>query len=744
MGVKHRVKRAYTLLLISYLALLILPAGFTVFLVREVYQTSEKRCVERALVELARAGATLQKQLENMDAAVMPLSYDSDMAQMMSLARPSGGETSVYQILRFSRMLDDKFKSMDSENTGYRVFLENNEFVFYNGYVSYGFDFYCQYALKYDNMDTDEWRKRVFAADERELIPMDSITFVSNLNLDAITYNYPLKRRAANGEIRRAAVQFFISRNTLEDLFSFIGDDGQACIYARNGEKTASVGRARGYEPDLSAMTGGSGFFYADDDNDILTYYRPSEDMLLLTAQDTRVAISDAIAVRRLSMIALSVYAVVEALLCVYLARRNAMPIRKFVTSVRDYLPDNDENISDYAYLDKSISHFERSQRRIDAALMEKRTLEETIRLERLADLILEGGNSNIESAIALSDKIGVSIQADMYCVATLSHCGNADEIVNLARALKRDGFRVIFNRYRDGCVAFIFFFDTKNARENRDSAVGYLRGLIDGIENAPHGGLGKLYDDISDVPTSCQQSLYCAKLGDTKNDIDLFDNVSRAFNAPHFSLKQQQRLQNAVRHHDEDAVRQIFARISVENTQDRHLSSTLQSVLISTIEAALLMAAEEVAAVENLSDLLHLVRRSDDFGSRLSALEDAFISVCRARAERAGGHKEEMRDELLKYIDDNYADESVCVAGAAACFNLSESYFSTLFKELTGEAFSQRLESVRLQRATEMLTDTDLSVEEIARRVGYSSDSSFRRAYKRVLGVTPAQAREG
>ena len=52
-------------------------------------------------------------------------------------------------------------------------------------------------------------------------------------------------------------------------------------------------------------------------------------------------------------------------------------------------------------------------------------------------------------------------------------------------------------------------------------------------------------------------------------------------------------------------------------------------------------------------------------------------------------------------------------------------------------------IENYRMERAHELLLHTNLSITEIYGKVGYNSAQSFRRAYKRITGVTPNSARE-
>jgi AraC-like DNA-binding protein len=78
-------------------------------------------------------------------------------------------------------------------------------------------------------------------------------------------------------------------------------------------------------------------------------------------------------------------------------------------------------------------------------------------------------------------------------------------------------------------------------------------------------------------------------------------------------------------------------------------------------------------------------------------------------------------------------------LADAAA---LSRSAFSTRFTELVGEPPMTYLTRWRMLRATHLLKN-EVSMENIADLLGYESEAAFRKAFKREIGIPPAQYRK-
>jgi len=88
------------------------------------------------------------------------------------------------------------------------------------------------------------------------------------------------------------------------------------------------------------------------------------------------------------------------------------------------------------------------------------------------------------------------------------------------------------------------------------------------------------------------------------------------------------------------------------------------------------------------------------------------------------------------------HLDQPMRVATLSAMAGLSMSRFFELFKHATGDAPINWLIRIRMQRAGELLDNSNLRIKEIALRVGYDDQFYFSRLFKLVHGIAPSAFR--
>lgn len=98
--------------------------------------------------------------------------------------------------------------------------------------------------------------------------------------------------------------------------------------------------------------------------------------------------------------------------------------------------------------------------------------------------------------------------------------------------------------------------------------------------------------------------------------------------------------------------------------------------------------------------------------------------------------------DDILRFIEENYADPKINVDILADHVGLSSSHIQSIFKTATGSTISVYLRNLRIRKATELLEQTDIPISEIAESTGFGSFNYFCTVFKRHHSVTPTEYR--
>ncbi len=95
----------------------------------------------------------------------------------------------------------------------------------------------------------------------------------------------------------------------------------------------------------------------------------------------------------------------------------------------------------------------------------------------------------------------------------------------------------------------------------------------------------------------------------------------------------------------------------------------------------------------------------------------------------------------VISYIQNHY--KTVSMPELSTTFNYSERHIARLLKEYTGNTFLEILQTTRIQKAANLLTNPELTIQDIIELIGYSDISHFYRIFRKYYHMTPIQYRE-
>ena len=114
-------------------------------------------------------------------------------------------------------------------------------------------------------------------------------------------------------------------------------------------------------------------------------------------------------------------------------------------------------------------------------------------------------------------------------------------------------------------------------------------------------------------------------------------------------------------------------------------------------------------------------------------------------KVEDQYGYSDDVLKRLMSvtdYIKNNLTADDLSQAAMAEMAGISKDYFSRIFRSVTGVNYSKWLNMVRMEKATELLADRQMTLTEIAMYSGFQSISSFNRVFRAEKGISPGEYR--
>lgn len=93
---------------------------------------------------------------------------------------------------------------------------------------------------------------------------------------------------------------------------------------------------------------------------------------------------------------------------------------------------------------------------------------------------------------------------------------------------------------------------------------------------------------------------------------------------------------------------------------------------------------------------------------------------------------------KVQQYVEEHLKD--VCLQECANVLHMNPSYVSWLYKQKTGENFSDLVLGKRMKRAAELLKTEGVRVYEVSEEVGYSNSNNFTKIFHSYYGIAPKE----
>lgn len=445
-----------------------------------------------------------------------------------------------------------------------------------------------------------------------------------------------------------------------------------------------------------------------------------------------------------------------------YLAYSNSLPVSNILETLKEITgePESGRESEAFNEIQNSISRLvDRNQN-----LKERIEQQQPVLLANFTEQLLNGDFHSRAELEAYASSVGIQAGGHAKCVALLLRIYGRDEMedldvdvineLNLVRNVlagmleEQYPGHVLAKNMNMQTIAVVMWFDS----EPEDSMTA-IRQLYEKLNSEYHirlfMGIGGWKIGLLTVWKSymeAAEALDYIRLH-PKEPIRRYSDIAAKMNEASqtffYPPDYENKLINYTKCGDLKQLEELLLKIRHTNRNERSLSLHMAQQLFQEFVGTLLKISELVPEELHIPERIESLSFDRALEDHFDEIVGVFTDICRKMACRKNHRSQHVISQILEYIHRHYAQPELSLSLVATRFKLSESYLSFFFKKQTGRNFMDYIESYRMEKAQELLTDTDLSIKEIYGKVGYNSAQSFRRAYKRLTGVTPNSLRE-
>ena len=260
--------------------------------------------------------------------------------------------------------------------------------------------------------------------------------------------------------------------------------------------------------------------------------------------------------------------------------------------------------------------------------------------------------------------------------------------------------------------------------------------------------GIGSLCEGLGGLAESYSQATFALQSRNRREAFQIicYDSLPVKKQVS-FTFYDQKKIVNFIKTGKADSLRDLVAGILGDNKK-RGVSARNMLELYRQLLAVGKRCLEEQDAVLESEDLSARIRETffeNEEGAEFTAASEVLLeylqevlTLVNGKDTSSGG---KLVESIKRYVLENYT-EDLSLDQIGSELGISAKYMSRLFKQKSGENLTDYINRVRVEKAKELLTETNAKIGDIAAMVGLESRVTFLRVFKKLEGVSPNEYR--
>ncbi len=294
--------------------------------------------------------------------------------------------------------------------------------------------------------------------------------------------------------------------------------------------------------------------------------------------------------------------------------------------------------------------------------------------------------------------------------------------------------YRVLF---RDA-VVYLLNFDSL---ETGQTLVSHLNALP---QTGAVIGIGSCRSDIQMLSAAYDEAKQASKyrIFKTQTSVVEYAEIKNSHDFCYFPAEIESKLVQALENGNAQQCRTLLSAAVEQNLKNKMINANSLSRLIYGLcfTALHVCSKHDIDMKLEFNKIGVLLETSTE--AALDYLVTFYEKTCELIRHKTQLRTEEKPDQLRAYVDQNLTNPALSLSMVAEAFHLQPSNMSKLFKNQYQMRFIDYVSNRRIELAKKLLMENKLDVAAIARSVGYDSDVTFRRVFKKITGISPTQYR--
>ncbi|MGG1637659.1 AraC family transcriptional regulator [Paenibacillus sp. NRS-1760] len=751
--------------LISYLIILVIPsiAGYVSY--RTSISVTQSISIENSVTLLQRSQDILERRMVEVEGFTRQLALNPDLNKLMN-EQKKGDIVNVYGIWSMVRQVTP-FSQTNDFLQNYFIYLNNYDVIFTQGSAYFRPEHYYQ-NFHYNDLTLAEWKETVLDKTHRsEIMPLSS--FTSNAKQSSVvTYMQSLPLDSFSGS-SPATVVVMIDEENISSLLAGVEDryGGWAHISDAQGNTVGLRGiseeNAKLLSSDSRLIQDKVSQFYNNDL--VITIHSEKNGWTYRAGIPKQVLMENANQIKHITWLVTGIALLLGLLAGLLLSYRNSAPINRLLTVMKEQFgKDGITGRNEYDFLQGNISSIITSNRHLETELKRQLPLVRDGFLKRL----IAGEFHTTEEITAAAVQADTRFDTNEGYVGILQINGYSGmdnvEILNelyAARLILKKALIDLDSQLHmtdlgsDRIVTIITTMEGEYGVEAAKLRMSHILEKLSDIAYREYkisvtAAFGDAFTTILDVSHSYEQAKQTIEYAEfnSKKSFVWFTESRLETATYYYPMDIEQRLISTIRAGDSDEARRMVHSVMNINMENKQLSIEMKQQLIGELKGTLLKLLDQKTFME--SDMLHALKNQIigiQASNPMAAIQEEIIEIVEALCSVINSKKNHAHiqtvEEIKQFIAEAYGDSEMTLYRIAERVERPEKYISQLFKEVTDINVSDYLEMIRIEQASSLLRTNAYTVDEIAARVGYNSSHSFRRAFKRVMGVAPSSYRQ-